>query len=130
MGKSSPFDHDFDGHRDFDFLHGKWNVVNRRLSARFQQCSEWEMFDATATITPVLDGVGHIDEFNAILPDGSLFSGLTLRLFDPVTRLWSLYWADSAACRLFPALTGRFREGVGHFHDKLPAHAVLLDRLT
>jgi hypothetical protein len=32
--------------------------------------------------------------------DGKPFEGLTVRLFDPQTRLWTIDWADSNAMTL------------------------------
>ncbi|MBL0260282.1 MAG: hypothetical protein IPQ10_04295 [Saprospiraceae bacterium] len=29
--------------------------------------------------------------------DGELFEGIAIRLFNPQTKLWSIYWADSNA---------------------------------
>jgi hypothetical protein len=44
-------------------------------------------------------GSGNFDIFSTEL-DGKPFEGFTLRLFDPQTRLWTIYWADSNAVRL------------------------------
>ena len=50
---------------------------------------------------------------------GKLFEGLTLRLFDPKTRLWSLYWIASNTGRIDPPVVGSFdQNGVGHFFGK------------
>jgi hypothetical protein len=109
-------DHDRDGHRDFDFLHGSWTVHNRRLAERFAGSGEWQEFEATSEVIPILNGIGNFDQFFATLPDGKPLAGSTLRIFDPETRLWSLYWADSRSCQLFPPVVGRFRNGSGDFH--------------
>jgi hypothetical protein len=112
-------DHDRDEHKDFDFLHGSWTVHNRRLAERFAGCTEWQEFEATSEVIPILNGIGNFDQFFATLPDGKPLAGSTLRIFDPETRRWSLYWADSRSCQLFPPVTGRFRNGSGEFfgHD-------------
>jgi hypothetical protein len=111
-------DHDRDGHKDFDFLFGQWTVRNRRLTRRFAGSGEWQEFDATAEIVPILNGIGNFDQFRAVMPDGKPLEGTTLRIFDPETRLWSLYWADSRSCRLFPPVVGRFRNGSGEFYGE------------
>jgi hypothetical protein len=42
-----------------------------------------------------------------------------LRLFDPKTRLWSLYWIASNTGKIDPPVVGSFdRNGVGHFFGK------------
>jgi len=109
-------DHDFDGHRDFDFLHGNWTIHNRRLAKRLQGSTEWQEFEATSEVVPILNGIGNFDRFFATFPDGKPIEGATLRIFDPETRLWSIYWADTRVCRLLPPVVGRFRNGRGEFY--------------
>ena len=100
--------------RDFDFWHGTWNVSNRRLKRRLAGSDDWEEFDATATARPLLDGWGNEDEFRTDHDGG--FVGMSFRFFDPVTKLWSIYWADG--CRsgaLDPPLFGSFDGDEGVF---------------
>ncbi|GAA2463937.1 hypothetical protein [Winogradskya humida] len=96
---------------DFDFLHGSWNVHNRRLRDRLTGCTSWEEFPSTALITPLFGGAANVDEitFRSV-------SGLTLRLWDPAAQHWSLHWTTSDTGRLFPAITGTFTDGVGTFY--------------
>ena len=103
-----------DGRSDFDFFFGSWTVQNRRLKERLAGSDEWEEFGATSIVRPVLGGLGNIDR---IAFDGpwSGHEGMTLRLFNPTTREWSLHWADNTSGRLFTRLVGSFREGVGTF---------------
>ena len=50
---------------------------------------------------------------------GKLFEGLTLRLFDPKTRRWSLYWIASNTGTIDPPVVGSFDQNdVGHFFGK------------
>jgi hypothetical protein len=109
------FNHSGDGRHDFDFLFGQWNVNNRRLDQRLVGSLTWLEFEATSDVRPCLGGIGNVDEFRAIFPDGMPLIGLTVRIFDPAIRLWSLYWADSRSATLFPPVTGSFRDGVGEF---------------
>ena len=32
---------------DFDFYEGKWNIHNRKLKSRLNNCTEWLEFEAT-----------------------------------------------------------------------------------
>lgn len=41
---------------------------------------------------------------------------MTIRLYDPITRQWSLYWADSVSGTLQPPMIGRFEDGRGEFY--------------
>jgi hypothetical protein len=40
---------------------------------------------------------------------------LTLRFFNPRTRLWSIHWADDHRFVLDPPVIGRFDQGKGEF---------------
>src|SRR5260370_31561191 len=50
--------------------------------------------------------------------EGKRFEGLTVRLFNPKTRLWSLYWVASNVGVLEPPVVGSFENNVGHFFCK------------
>lgn len=66
----------------------------------------------------ILKGIGNIDNFIAVR-DGKPFEGMTLRLFNPQTKLWSIYWADSNFGILYlPPVTGSFENKVGHFFSQ------------
>lgn len=102
---------------DFDFLIGKWNIYNRKLKTRLNNCTEWIEFEARQEMTKILNGLGNIDFFHAG-SDGDNFEGMTLRLFNPATKLWSIYWADSNKAVLDPPVVGSFENGTGHFYCK------------
>ena len=78
---------------DFDFLPGEWNVHNRRLRERLAGSEEWEEFEATSVARHILGGCGNEDEFRTDYDGG--FVGMSFRFFDPTSRQWSIYWADS-----------------------------------
>lgn len=101
------------GPHDFDFFHGEWEVRHRRRTDFLDPDSDWEEFPATSRCLPLFDGAANIDEID--MPHlGS--KGLTLRLFDPEARVWSLNWSSSRSGRLFPPVVGRFEGGRGEFH--------------
>ena len=97
---------------DFDFLLGRWQVHNRKLQERLADCDDWETFTAKLDVRSILNGLGNVDEFAAVDSD---FKGTTLRLFNPETGLWSLYWMDSNHPYLFPPLVGSFSAEIGTF---------------
>lgn len=115
-----------DGRHDFDFYYGRWQVHNERLKERLAGCDEWESFSATQRCRPLLGGIGNIDDFATDWSGG--FRGMTLRLFDPQTRQWSIYWASDRSGVLEPPVTGRFENGVGRFygHDQHNGRPVLV----
>ncbi|MFD9126934.1 hypothetical protein [Kitasatospora sp. NPDC059571] len=99
---------------DFDFLVGTWDVTNRRLVAPLTGSTEWDEFPATAVCHGTLfGGAANLDEI--VFPTKG-FTGLTLRLFDPVRAQWSLNWVNSRDGLLQPPVHGRFdRDGRGEF---------------
>lgn len=102
---------------DFDFFEGKWKLKNKKLKSKLNNCTEWIEFESTQEMYRILKGIGNIDNFIAEA-DGDIFEGMTLRLFNPITKLWSLYWADSSEGELDPPVLGSFENNVGHFITK------------
>lgn len=105
------------GFADFDFLVGEWTIANEFLATRLSGSTEWQSFPATSKVEKVMpdpDGVfgGNLDQM--YVPARG-FTGMTLRLYDPMARLWSIYWSDTKSHRLFPPVTGRFEGGIGTF---------------
>jgi len=106
---------------DFDFLVGKWKMHHRRLNKRLENCKDWTEFESTDSNYKILSGTADMDILSATqMPGlkGKLFEGATLRLFDPKTRLWRLYWVASNVGVLDPPVVGSFENNVGHFFAK------------
>jgi hypothetical protein len=106
---------------DFDFLVGKWKMYNRRLNKRFENCKDWTEFISMDENHKILSGTADMDTYSTTeMPgmEGKLFEGVTLRLFNPQTRLWSLYWVASNVGALDPPVVGSFENKVGHFFTK------------
>ena len=104
-------------HNDFDFLFGKWKVHNRRLKTRLNNSTEWIEFDAVAECRKILNGFGNIDSFQTVL-DGKPYEGMALRLFNPKTRLWSIYWANADTAVLDVPQVGSFENYIGRFYAR------------
>lgn len=102
-----------DGSHDFDFLFGRWSIHNRRLIGRLRGSHEWAEFEATSEVRPILDGLGNVDEFRTEYWPG--FVGFTLRIYDPATRRWSLFWVDNRTGVLQPPVIGAFDGDEGVF---------------
>lgn len=106
---------------DFDFLAGKWTMDNKRLKTRLNNCTEWVEYKSDdENFGPVLNGIANIDiyrtSYNQV--NDKPYEGLTLRLFNPQTKLWSLYWVDSNIGVLDPPVVGSFEGSIGTFYCK------------
>lgn len=106
---------------DFDFLAGKWIMDNKRLKRRLDNCNEWIEYKSTdENYGTLLNGLANLDiyktNFNPV--NDKPYEGLTLRLFNPQTKLWSLYWVDSNLGVLDPPVVGSFQGNIGTFYCK------------
>lgn len=106
---------------DFDFLAGNWTMENKRLKARLSNNTTWLEYPSTSqNFGSILNGLGNMDLFRTSFNQfaDKPYEGLTVRLFNPQTRLWSLYWADSNLGTLDPPVVGSFEGAVGTFYCK------------
>lgn len=100
---------------DFDFLVGNWRVAHRRLKDRLTNCTEWISFQGTCSLKKTLGGFGNLDENHLDMPGGA-YHAMTVRIFDPETKQWSIWWFDQRTPRtLEPPVVGSFENGAGVF---------------
>jgi len=106
-----------DGRHDFDFFFGSWQQANRKRVNLLEVDSEWVEFESSTDAGPILGGLGNIDTFDAPqFPGRPGFKGFSLRLFEPETGLWRIWWASTIGNgQLEPPVIGRFRDGIGLF---------------
>ena len=101
---------------DFDFLVGKWQVKNRKLVARLSNCTDWITFDSEIHMVKTLNGFGNMERYFATF-DNQPFEGMAIRLFNPETKLWKVYWTDTSSCKMDEhPVTGSFENGIGKFY--------------
>jgi hypothetical protein len=105
-----------DGQHDFDFEIGTWKVHLKKLQHPLTGSTTWIEFDGTVAARAVWDGRANFDEFQADSPSGHI-EGLTLRLYNPQARQWSLYWANPKDGTFSgPPQVGEFKNGIGEFY--------------
>ena len=107
-----------DGRHDFDFVFGKWHIANRKkVNMVVEGAGEWVEFKADGEARPILGGMGNVDTYQAPrFPGRPGFEGFTLRLFEPETGLWRIWWASSiGGGALDEPVVGRFEDGTGRF---------------
>jgi hypothetical protein len=116
-----PYPPEHDGYHDFDFEVGAWKIHLKRLDHRLVGSTNWVEFDGTSVTRKVWGGRADLEEFETDSPAGGHIEGLTLRLYDPQTRQWSLYWATSKSGTMGPPTIGEFKNGRGEFFDTEPS---------
>jgi len=101
--------------QEFDFFIGSWKAHNRFLKGRLRGSTEWIEFEGRVQDQRLLNGAGNLDTYKATR-DGIAIEGTTLRLFNPKTGEWSLYWADTVRPGiLYPPMVGKFHGDYGEF---------------
>jgi hypothetical protein len=109
-----------DGQRDFDFLIGSWKIhLKKRLHA-LAGSNEWVEFDGTVVCRTIWNGLAEVEEFDVDSPEKNIFiKGVAVRLYNPKTRQWTIYWANSKNGAFDPqAQTGQFTDGRGEFYGQ------------
>lgn len=106
-----------DGQHDFDWDLGHWKVHMRRLLHPLTGSTTWVEYEGTDVVRKVWDGRANLGEVELDGAAGHL-EYLTLRLYNPHTREWSMSISSSAAGVLSPPAVGRFEGGRGEFYDQ------------
>jgi hypothetical protein len=104
-----------DGSNDFNFLIGKWHAHTRILKKLFVHSHDWEDCMGTENVQAFSNGGGDFD-VGPITCGKTILIGMTVRLYDPSTHQWSLYWATATRGLSGPPQVGHFySNGVGIF---------------
>ena len=120
MSDSNVQETEQDGRRDFDFFIGTWKAHHQRLRERLKGSTSWEEFESVTVARKLLGGLGNMDEIMLERESGRTL-GVTVRLFDPQTRQWSLYWVDSAnGWNWSLPQIGEFKDRRGEFYAHEP----------
>jgi hypothetical protein len=106
-----------DGQHDFDFEFGTWKAHLRRLLHPLAGSNTWVEYDGTSIVRKVWDGRANLGEFEVDSPTMHL-EGLSLRLYNPKSRQWSISWANSKDGSLGAPMIGQFKNGRGEFFDQ------------
>jgi hypothetical protein len=106
-----------DGQRDFDFEIGKWKTHLKRLVRPLSGSSTWVEFNGTTVVTKVWEGRANLVELEVDGPAGHI-EGLSLRLYNPSARQWSLNFSNSKAGTLSTPAIGEFKDGRGEFYGQ------------
>lgn len=116
-----------DGQHDFDFEIGTWKTHLRRLQRPLTGSTTWVEYTGTTVVRKVWDGRANLVELVVDGPAGHI-EALSLRLYNPESRQWSLNFASSGSGTLSPPAIGEFKNGRGEFFNQetLNGRAILV----
>jgi len=116
-----------DGVHDFDFELGTWRTHLRRLQHPLSGSTTWLEYNGTTSVRAVSGGRANLLEFHVSSSSGSI-DALSLRLYEPEGRQWTVNFANLRDGRLTPAVIGSFRDGRGSFYgqDSLNGRAIFV----
>lgn len=116
-----------DGAHDFDWEIGTWKTHLRRLQKPLTGSTAWVEYDGTTAVRKVWGGRANLVELDVSGPAGRI-EGLSLRLYNPDARQWSLNFSNARSGTLSPPAVGEFRSGRGEFFgvDTLGTRMILV----
>ena len=117
-----------DGQHDFDPLIGAWKYHLKKRLNPLTGSTTWVEFDGTGVCYKVWDGRAQLDTIEVDSPAAGHIEGLTLRVYNPQSHQWRLYWANSKIGILDPPQIGEFKDGRGEFfaQDTINGKVILI----
>lgn len=106
-----------DGRHDFDLDIGTWRTKLRRLVNPLSGSTTWAEYEGTTIVHKVWDGRANLAELQAHGSAGDI-EALSLRLYNPTARQWSLNFSSSRTGTLSPPAIGEFKNGRGEFYSQ------------
>lgn len=106
-----------DGQHDFDFEFGAWHAKVARLTKPLSGSTEWVNYEGPSVVHRMWDGRANIGEIDLTGPAGNI-RGMSVRLYNPETRQWSIRWANSRDGSLGAPMIGGFAGGRGEFYNQ------------
>ena len=103
-----------DAQHDFDFEIGTWKTHVSRLAEPLSGSNKWVELDGTSVVRSVMGGRANLVELDVSGPSGRI-AGVSLRLYNPEARQWSLHYASLASGSLTAPVVGAFDHGRGEF---------------
>jgi len=118
-----------DGQKDFGWEFGTWTTkVKVRRNPLSGEAPAWVDYAGTSVIKPLSDGRSNAVELSVAGPSGKI-EGLSLRLYNPQSRQWSLNFASYRNGMLTAPVYGSFdAKGRGTFYgqDMLDGRAIMV----
>lgn len=106
-----------DGQKDFDWEIGKWKTHLKRLQRPLTGSTTWVEYEGTTVVRKVWGGKANLVELDVKGPAGRI-EALSLRLYNPESRQWSLNFSNSAGGTVALPAIGEFKNGRGEFFNQ------------
>jgi hypothetical protein len=116
-----------DGQRDFDWEIGTWKTKLQRRLRPLTGSNEWVEYEGTSVVSKIWGGRANLVELDVTGPPGRI-EALSLRLYNPESRQWSLNFSNVRTGTLSPPTIGEFKNGRGEFYSQetLNGRAILV----
>jgi hypothetical protein len=106
-----------DGQRDFDFCFGRWKAQLRVLRHPLTGSHDWVNYSGISAVQKIWNGRANMAELEVNGPSSHI-EALSLRLYDPQSGEWRVYFANSKSGELGVPMIGGFAKGRGEFYDQ------------
>ena len=106
-----------DGQHDFDFEIGTWSTRLSRLEKPLSGSTTWLEYTGTTVVRKVWNGKANLVELDARGAAGGI-EALSLRLYNPQSRQWSLNFSNSRGGTLGVPSVGEFTGRRGEFYSQ------------
>jgi hypothetical protein len=105
-----------DGSHDFDWEIGSWTTQLRYLPEPLVGSTRWVEYRGASEVRAVLGGRANLVELSVKGVSGQI-EGVSLRLYNPKARQWTLNFAGLGNGLLTPPVSGAFdKQGRGTFY--------------
>ena len=103
----------------FDWQLGDWDVQMSRILHPLTGDKNWVPLKGTVDVDRIWGGKANLAEIDVDGPSGKL-QFLSLRLYNPAAKQWSLNFAGAGSGTFGTPLIGEFKDGRGDFYDQEP----------
>lgn len=116
-----------DGQHDFDWEIGTWKTKLSRRLRPLTGSNEWVEYEGTSVVSKVWGGRANLVELDVTGSAGRI-EALSLRLYNPESRQWSLNFSNVRSGTMFPPTIGELKNGRGEFYSQetLNGRAILV----
>ena len=106
-----------EGQADFDAHFGKWETKLKRLKNPLSGSTTWIEYKGTTLVKSIFNGRANLVELD-VKGEAGHIEGMSLRLYNPETKQWSLNFASLRDGTMTIPTIGEFKNGTGEFFNE------------